>query len=276
MIQRTSCGFCTAFVMLAVIELRLRGFGIEGQRRRWAPTYHGKMMMTTADQRFGAWSGMIAAGLIGIALLLPGFVPPPSPALSTEEVVAIYQSKTGAIRLGMFIGMFGIAFYPLFVGAISTQMRRMQGISRFPVYVQLGAGSISILMLLIPLMLILVAAFRPDRDPLTTVALNDMAWLFFITPFSTFLAQNIAIAIGILSDKSPRPVFPRWLAYLNIWTGLLFVPGGLAFFFKTGPFAWNGLLAFWLPAVVFFAWLIIMAVMLLKAIGESEQDAASA
>ena len=47
-------------------------------------------------------------------------------------------------------------------------------------------------------------------------------------------------------------------------------PGGLITFFKTGPFAWNGLLAFWVPLVIFFVWFLVMFVALLKTIREQE------
>ena len=37
-------------------------------------------------------------------------------------------------------------------------------------------------------------------------------------------------------------------------------------FFKTGPFAFDGLLALYLPFSVFFAWMMVMSVMVFKAI----------
>jgi hypothetical protein len=46
--------------------------------------------------------------------------------------------------------------------------------------------------------------------------------------------------------------------YLNLWVGLSGAGGGLAVFFKNGPFAWNGLIGFYLPIVVFVIWIITM------------------
>jgi hypothetical protein len=92
-----------------------------------------------------------------------------------------------------------------------------------------------------------VAAFysEAERDPADTQLLNDLEWLIIIPAFPTLLGQFLGLALGTLADRSPRPVYPRWVAYFNIWVGLLFVPGGVSYFFRTGPFAWCGLLAFW-------------------------------
>jgi len=47
-------------------------------------------------------------------------------------------------------------------------------------------------------------------------------------------------------------------------------------FFKTGPFAWTGIIGFWIPAAVFGVWYIVMTVYLLRAIrDEAELDLGS-
>ena len=224
------------------------------------------------DQKMCAWGGPFCAVFLGIGLLMAGFVPPPSPMLSAQEIAALYQSNTSMIRTGMLLGLLGIAGYCTLVGAISGQMRRMQGISRLPPDLQLGAGAIGVLTVMFPIMIFGVAAFRPERDPQMTQMLNDLGWLIIIPAFPTFLAQFLAIAFGTLQDKSATPVFPRWAAYFNVWVGVLFIPGGFAYFFRTGPFAWNGLLAFWVAAGAFFVWLLVMTWLLLKAINAESQS----
>jgi hypothetical protein len=44
-------------------------------------------------------------------------------------------------------------------------------------------------------------------------------------------------------------------------------------FFKSGPFAWNGALVFWLAGSTFFVWFIVMTVTLLKAIRQEQESA---
>jgi hypothetical protein len=90
--------------------------------------------------------------------------------------------------------------------------------------------------------------------------------MFMLWPYSTAALQNILIGVCALMDKRTQPVFPRWVGFFNFWMAFLLIPGGLLVFFKTGPFAWNGLLAFWLPASIYLFWLAVMTVVMRKAI----------
>ena len=105
------------------------------------------------------------------------------------------------------------------------------------------------------------------------MVLNDFAWLLLIMTLSPFFVQLMTVGLAIISDNSATPVFARWVGYFNIWVAILFIPGALITFFKTGPFAWNGLLAFWLPLAVFFAWYLVMFPALIKAIMQPSQAA---
>jgi hypothetical protein len=222
------------------------------------------------DQRICAWGGPFCALFFGAGLLLAGFVPPPSPALSAGDVAAIYRASPNLIRAGMLLGLLGIAGWIALVGVISAQMSRIRGVSRTACYLQLGAGSIGVLTVMFPIMIFAATAFRPERDPALTQAMNDLGWLFIIPAFPTFLVQFAAIASGVLLDRSASPVFPRWVAYFNLWVGVLFMPGGFAYFFRHGPFAWDGILSFWVAAAAFFAWLVVMTPVLLAAVRREE------
>src|SRR5262249_59457655 len=93
-----------------------------------------------------------------------------------------------------------------------------------------------------------------------------LGWLMFVMVFPAYTLQMICIAIAGFIDKSPHPTWPRWAAYLNLWVAFSGMGGGLAVFFKTGPFAWNGLIGFYLPISVFAIWLGITTVLLIRAI----------
>lgn len=193
------------------------------------------------------------------------FLPPPSPNLTGIEVADFYRSNLFTIRLGLVLAQASLVFYLFWVASISSQLKRIEGASPVLAETQLIAGAGGCAAILIACLVWGVVSFRPDRPPELTLMMNDLGWIIFTTTFAPFMTQDFAIAGAIFSDKSAKPLFPRWVAYFNIWTPLLFVPAGLILFFKTGPFAWNGILAFWIPLVIFFIWMIVMTVMTLKA-----------
>jgi hypothetical protein len=82
------------------------------------------------------------------------------------------------------------------------------------------------------------------------------------------MAQAFVTGLAILSDRRTRPVLPRWLAYLSLVVAVFCLPGVLCVQFRTGPFAWNGVLAGALPSLVFFSWVILTSLALVKAINQ--------
>ncbi len=199
-------------------------------------------------------------------IVFAGLVPAPQPTLDADAIATFFGANTGAIRFGLMLGMFSGALTIPWIAVVAVQMRRTE--REFPVltYTQLVAGAGTVVFLILPMMIWTVAAFRPERAPELIYLFSDFGWLLLIMTFSPFLVQLVAIGLAIVSDTHPDPVFARWLGYFNIWVAILFLPGGLITFFKSGPFAWNGLLAFWLPLTVFFLWYIVMFFALVKAI----------
>lgn len=197
---------------------------------------------------------------------IAGFVPPHAPLMSAAEVATAYSENTGGIRFGMLLAMFSASLTIPFAAVIAVQLRRIEGRSSVLAYTELAAGAVAVWILIIPAILWTAAAFRPDRDPQIILLLNDVGWLFLLMTFAPLLVQLVSIGIGVLSDPRESPLFARWVGYFNIWVAILFIPGGMITFFKTGPFAWDGLIAFWIPLGVFVAWFIVMFFVLVKAI----------
>lgn len=225
-------------------------------------------------QRFCAWSGVICVTLFFVAFAFARFIPPLSPSLSAEQVAAHYQQHTTGIRIGMAIMLISSMFYASFTGITSAQMRRIPGVSHTVVYTQLAAGALASVTFMLPAIFFIVTSFRPGRAIETTQMLNDLSWIMLVIPWPPFMMQNFAFAFAILSDSRPQPLFPRWLGLVNIWAPISFTPGIMLPFFKSGPFAWNGLLVLWIPAFIFIIWFVVVALQLLKAIRhELERDA---
>lgn len=225
------------------------------------------MGLNVRTQLMCAWCSPVATvmWLIGFGAIA-GFIPPPSPGDSALEVQTMYREDATGIRAGLFVTMMGAALIGPFVASISSQMRRIEGDRHHPLAnTQLGLGMLMVLLFIIPCFLMEAAAFRPDRDPVVTQALHDAGWLPFVGGFMATFIQLIAIGICIFQDQEQR-VYPRWLGYFNFWAALILVPAGFVLFFKSGPFAWNGALAFWLVLVVFCVWFLLMFWMTRKAI----------
>jgi hypothetical protein len=96
--------------------------------------------------------------------------------------------------------------------------------------------------------------------------LNDIGWLFFVGAIFSGPPWPIAVGATILRDRRAEPIFPRWSGYYNIWVGILFIPGAICVFFQSGPFAWNGIFAFWLVIVAFATWVLVQSALMLRAI----------
>ena len=230
-------------------------------------------------QRFCAWCGVICVVLFFAAFAIAGFIPPLAPHSSARSIAHFYSTHATRIRIGGCVMLVTGMFYAAFTGVISAQMRRIPGIHPSAVYVQLCAGAFACLTFLVPAMLFIVAAFRPDRDPAITQTLNDMGWIFVVMPWPPFMVQSYAFAYAIVTDRgadgSYRPRFPRWLGYLNFWCPLIYSPAILLPFFKVGPFDWRGIFVFWIPGTVFTIQFIANTGMLLRAIDSEQEEVAA-
>lgn len=221
-----------------------------------------------------SWCGpLYVAGILVGLCLIAGFIPPPHADLTGREIAARYGDGTTAIRIGLFVAIASTALYAPFAALISAQMLRIEG-RRSPLlaFTQLVNGAIGSLVLMLAFIFMMVAAFDPGRPPEITKAINELGWICLVIPFPPFCLQYIAIGIAILQDPHPEPTFPRWVAYYNFWIALAFIPTGFVGFFKTGPFAWHGLISFWLAVAAYAGWFVVMTYATRRAITAHTHD----
>lgn len=215
--------------------------------------------------------GVISARgwLVGF-VFFADFVPPPSPDQSADEIARIFQDNTNGIRFGMLLTLFVSPFYASWAASLAAQMKRIRGTHPVMGDLQLVLGGLTVLVFMIPALLLEVAAFRVDRDPGTIQALDDIAWLMFIAMGGVAILQPFVVGVVILQQRAEdEQVFPRWAGYLSVWTAILFLPGPVCVFFKTGPMAWDGLLPWWIPFVVFALWVVVMIGVVHRSIGRN-------
>jgi hypothetical protein len=224
-------------------------------------------------QRACAWSAIVCIVLFFLAFTLSGFIPPPSPSLPQADVVAYYQQHATGIRTGMLILMIGGMFLLPTVGLISHHMRRIPNLPVALPYAQVSLGATNAMFFFIPAVMFLVTAYRPDRPPELTYLMNDMSFIFAVLPWPPAFMESAVIAVAILADTGAKKIFPRWVGWLNVWVALAFVPASLMVFVKSGPFAWNGVITFFLAGTMFLVWFVIMTWALLKAVTDEESQA---
>jgi hypothetical protein len=150
-------------------------------------------------------------------------------------------------------------------GAVSAQIRRMEGRHAPITWAWIAAQGCIVIEFIYPCAIWAAAAFRTG-SPTRIQEFNDLAWLAFLGIVSTGIFQMLALAYVVLRDKRPEPVYPRWFAYFQVWCAIGVIPAGMIYIFHTGPLAWNGILAFWVGVTVAFVWLVGTTVMTDRAI----------
>lgn len=210
-------------------------------------------------QLAAVWSGLVFLGLYAIAFIaVARFVPPPSPGLSSTEVAALFDDHRLQIRLGMVLALiFSTLLFPFFA-VISQHIARIERGHPLLATIQFGGATLLIVFFQLCSMIWITATFRSELDPAVIRMLNDLGWLSFVMVFPAYVFQLSCIAIAAFIDRSADPVWPRWAGYLNLWVATMGTGGGIAVFFKSGPFAWNGLFGFYVPIIAFLGWILAM------------------
>lgn len=232
--------------------------------------------MTTGRRlsMLGVWStiAFFCVWLVGYAIFAR-WIPPLSPDMTPRETADHYSEHAGAIRVGMVFMTLGSVLYLPWTALLAQIIRQVERSSRILSWTQLTSGVVAALSFMIPAYIWAAISFRPHRSPQVAQTLSDLGWLMFITAIGPFILQYATLAIAIFIDDRDAPAFPRWVGYLQVWVSLSFVPAVLAFFVKTGPFAWNGLMVWWIPLGTFSAWFAILVFYVRRAVIAGYADA---
>ncbi|WP_372787836.1 hypothetical protein [Paraconexibacter sp.] len=230
------------------------------------------------SERICVWCGLALVVLLGVGFVLAGLVPPPSPASSGEQIRDFYAENADLKRVGIILLSVGGSLFLPFGVAVAAQLRRIEGPGSPAAYVQLGAATITAATTIIYTFMMLTLAYRPDgRSPDVMLALNDLAWLPFVGVWSPGALQAAAVAVAIFADRRPpgERILPRWLGWVSAWMAFTSLTGSLVPFFTDGPFAWNGLIGFYVAATVFLGWYLAVFTVLLRTTAPRVRGAAT-
>jgi hypothetical protein len=211
--------------------------------------------MNYRSQLVGAWMGIAAMLIMFIGLWpLMHFLPPLKPGLGQAELAAIYRANATGIITGGIFQMLACSIFMLYFSALALQLKRMEATPLWT-YTLLLTSVLGFVPVLVAEMLLSAAAYRPERPDEIIQAFSDLGFFLFVGPALPGAMQMLSVAFAVLGDRNAEPVFPRWVGYFSIWTAVLALPGAVVTLFKVGPFAWNGVLAFWVAAIAFGLWI---------------------
>ncbi|MFC7500783.1 hypothetical protein [Nocardioides sp. GCM10030258] len=194
------------------------------------------------------------AAIVGFAvpfIFVAGFIPPPSPDWSAEELASFFADNVTGIRIGILAAMFASGLLLPFYAVISAEIKKIEGEPGLLSTIQWGGAIILVTFFQIISLAWITASYRQDVSPEITRMLNDYCWFVWSTLIPTYMTQYFVMAIAGFIDRRDEPLWPRWAAYMNLWVAVTGAGGVLAVFFKTGPFAWNGVVGFWIPVILF-------------------------
>ncbi|WP_179466724.1 hypothetical protein [Mycolicibacterium vinylchloridicum] len=236
----------------------------------------GQFSPTTADGgkrdvRWMTWFFPAWYSVFGIIIcLLTRVTPPPRPDVTAAGKVAFFTEHHLTIQIGFAVLLVLLGGAAMTNGLVVYQMKRMSVGSVFA-YGYLGGMAVGALPgFLLVTVCFLTAAFRPDRDPELISLLYDVGMLSYNGSLGCFSAAYLVLSIAILYDRNR--IFPTWFAYVSIWQIITEVIATQMFVFSSGPFAWNGSIAFWWAVVVFSVWLVALIILLRKAADAEPAD----
>ncbi|MFT4262215.1 MAG: hypothetical protein QM572_02440 [Nocardioides sp.] len=220
----------------------------------------------------GAVGAYCLLGLGGFAVFA-GFWPPPAEKLDPAGIYGYFLDHEVRLRIGMVMMAACGPFYFVWSAVLSKIIGRIEGPLGILSTVELLGGLLTGLVTFVPPVIWITAAFRIEhRSPETVSTFYDFGWMFFDLTFVCSVLQSVALGIAILRDRREVPLFPAWVAWVAFLTSATYVPLTCMPFFRSGPFAWNGLICFWAVFVMFFVLIVVVTPYAFKAVGRIEAE----
>lgn len=220
-----------------------------------------------------AWSGVFFVVLYPIFWAWIGRAQPPlSFAITAAEAAQFYLSQKDQIVLGMAVAAIVGGLWIPWTGQLTVVLWRIEGDAPVFTVTQLIGGVLTAFALVFCPIAWLMPAFRSDGDPQVIRAFSDYAYLTFNGTFIISTMQAVAAGMVGLADKREEAVFPRWVCWLAISSGLSFFVVAATPFVHTGPLALEGWFAGWIPGSMFFLWCATSTVYMIKDAGRRRRE----
>ncbi|WP_114970572.1 hypothetical protein [Rhodoferax ferrireducens] len=224
--------------------------------------------------RFCAWMGPVFMSVFIVFWGIMGHnIPPWNADLPAATIANWFRTEANTIRTGMVLSMTFAVLYAVWGLAIGRVMTRIVPKDSILVDLQVWGAGLTVVPVLVSTSFWLAGAYRPEALPdYVLQLLYDMAWLLIDLAYAVTTVQLFAAGVGFMRDKRTTPLIPKWLAWYGIWVGFMFVAECLMPFFKTGAFARDGILNFWIEFMIWFVWCPTLTFYILKAINRIERE----
>lgn len=256
-----------------------RGHGWIAVTQGKDPEEDSKMQRTLDTQywRLCIWNGPLFVFVFVLFWgVMGGNLPPFQPDVPASAIAAFFRENSRVIIAGMSVSFIFAVSYAIWGLGMARVMEHMVGERSMLVELQKWGAGLTTVVFLVSLLFWMSGAFRPEALPDWTLQmLYDQAWLMVDLGYSVTSVQMICIGVASLKDKRSDPFVAKWLAWFSIWLAVMFVTLSLMPFFRSGPFARNGILNYWIEFGLLIVWMLAISVPMLKAVGRIEREHAS-
>ena len=206
-------------------------------------------------QLFGVWCGPIFSVLTVVGWLGIAHFWAPAPAdLSAADMAEFFtRAHREGVLLGSSIFLFACCFLVITSVQLGLVLAKIEGPAPLWSIVEVLGGTGIAIVVILDCSFWISAAYRPAAHPDVVVAMNDAAWLGFLLGWPLLSLQMVATAIVALDDR--RGTFPRWVSKASIAGAIALVTAAGPAFTHSGLFAYHGLLGFYVPMLIWGAWL---------------------
>jgi hypothetical protein len=199
----------------------------------------------------------VGQGLIQVGGMEPAFGAP------AEEIVDFFLAREDTLFMwGGYLSLLSFIALVWFLGALWTALRDAEGESALLSMTAFGSGLVGAAVLTGGAWAIAVFRIREGLDPQIARTLYDLGNFAFATSWVFYASLLLAVGAAALQYRA----LPRWLG----WASIVVAIGLLV-----GRIYWTSQAAF-VPWVLFWLWLIVVSVILIRRAGKSQNETAVA
>jgi hypothetical protein len=221
-----------------------------------------------------AWCGPIFMAIFFFFWgVLAKNMPPAGADLNAVQIAAHYLENNMAIRIGMSVCMVGAAFYMAWGCAVSKVMRRIEGPDGILSSLEMMGATITVAFPIVACGCWLTASMEATLLPPEIIhMLYFLGWMIIDLAYMVTTFQIFAVSIVFLRDRRSVPLMPAWVSWWGFFTCAVFFPVSLIPFFRSGPFAFHGLVNFWIAFFAWYVWVTAVSYYTIVAVSRLRQE----